>query len=179
MLNRFWISTTIFLTLGACKSLEPQGAASVPAFNSIGTISLGEPKASVFKKLGPATSETSDKFAAAEYKILEYSKSGMPEGYISIDPDSGKVAGRSIWISEKQPEQEFSYLQTRLFPQSEFETLITCDKHHADEMKVDRKNGIFVGMQKGHVNFVSWSDARLTQLRIDQFFLKCPERQKR
>lgn len=170
----------MILVVGGCKSINHQGAASINSLGPMAIVSIGDLKESVIKKLGPATSETSDKFPTTQYKVLEYSKNdGVPVGYISIDPGSGKVAGRSIWISEKQPEQEFNYLRSRLFPQSVFETLITCDKYHPDEMKVDRKNGIFVGMQKGHVIFVSWSDARLSQLRVDQFFLKCPERQKR
>ena len=124
------------------------------------------------------TSINSEKFPSAEYKVLEYSKpDGVPSGYISLDPDTGNVAGRAVWISEGQPGQGFSYLQSRMFPKMSFETFFSCDKHHTDEIKIDRNNGVFVGMSRGSVILVSWSDPRLTKLRLDQFFLKCPERQ--
>jgi len=75
--------------------------------------------------------------------------------------------------------QKSSPRQEKLFPRSEFQTFVTCDKYHADEVKVDQKLGLFIGMQKENVILVSWSDARLTKLRIEQFLLECPERQRR
>lgn len=180
MQNRVISVFTILLTICSCKSVMPKSEGAAGVLGPITEVSIGDSRTSVIDKLGPPTSKNTEKLLNVDYEVFEYSrKDGLPIGYINLDRDSGKVVGRAIWVSETQPEQEFSYLQSRMFPHSAFETFITCDKHHADEVKVDRHNGIFVGMQRGHVILVSWADSRLTKLRIDQFFLKCPERQKR
>ncbi len=170
----------IVLAIISCTSAPRTPDASAGSLGPIASVSLSDEKKSVVAKLGPPASMNSEKFPSVQYEVLEYSKAnGLPAGYISLDPASSKVAGRSVWISEQQPEQEFKYLQGRLFPHAEFETFVTCDKHHADEVRVDRKNGIFISMHKGKVVLVSWADVTLTKLRVELFFLKCPERQQR
>jgi len=180
MLSKLFAIAIVILVTSSCTTVTRQSDVPVGSFGPIASVSIGDSRASVIKKLGSPCSENSEKFPANEYEVLEYSKeNGVPTGYISLDRDSGKVAGRAIWVSETQPEQEFSHLQSQMFPKSTFETFITCDKHHADEVKVDRGNGIFVGMHREHVILVTWSDPKLTRLRIEQFGIKCPERQTR
>src|SRR5687767_9310092 len=88
-------------------------------------VTLGDSKESVLEKLGPPQSKSTEKYQSMAYEALEYSQTnGKPSGYISIDPQTNKVASKSIWISESLPESEFSYLQRHFFPEAQFETLM-------------------------------------------------------
>lgn len=179
MRNRISVLIVLVLATSSCKSTSARIDTASASLGPIASISMADEKPSVIAKLGPPQSQSSEKFPSAQYDVLEYSSnSGIPAGYISLEPGSSRVAGRSIWISEGQPEQEFRYLQEKLFPHAEFQTFVSCDKYHADAVKVDQKLGLFIKLHKENVVLVSWSDARLTKLRIDQFSLKCPERQK-
>lgn len=80
-------------------------------------------------------------------------------------------------MHEGQREEDFDYVKQKSFPQSVFTTFITCDQHHADEVKVDERNGVFIGMFRGHIIQLALADAALTKLRIEKFRRVCPERQ--
>jgi hypothetical protein len=172
---------TFFLTLPiiSCKSLPPNTARTPGSWNRVADISIGDPKKVVVEKLGTPSSKNVEKYRTSEYETLEYSEvDGIPLGYISLDSKTEAVAGRAIWIPRSRPEGDFAFLQKQIIPEGKFnKTLVSCDKHHWAEFKVDTEKGIFVGIDRNGVFLISWSNPELTKLRVEQFFLKCPEAQ--
>src|SRR6266404_5925377 len=99
-------------------------------------------------------------------------------GYLTVDPLTKRVVAESFWISDSQPEHDISYVLHRFGSKGEFEEFRACDKHFEGKFKVDRKAGLFIGIQFNEVAYLSWSDPRLTELRAEDFRRKCPEMQK-
>jgi hypothetical protein len=165
--------------LVSCKSSSTNPDRKPNSPNRLKDISIGDLKKSVLEKMGQPNSKNIEKYQTTEYEIFEYTAvNGIPLGYISLDSKLGTVAGRAIWISKSQPESDFSILQKRLAPEGRFtKTFVSCDKHHWAEFKVDPEKGIFVGVDRNGVFLISWSNPQLTKLRIEQFAVKCPERQ--
>ena len=179
---RQFLFAILFLVLVAsCKSPSSSPSRMPGSLNHIADISIGDSKNAVLDKLSPPGSKSVEKYQAIEFEVLEYSGTdGIPLGYLTLEPKTGLVVGRTIWISRTQPESNFSFLQKHVVPQAIFaKTLITCDKHHGGEVRVDSERGISVGIDRGSVFLISWSNSQLTKLRIEQFGVKCPERQKR
>jgi hypothetical protein len=166
--------------LVSCKSPSTNSDRKLDSSNRLKDISIGDLKKSVLEKMGPPNSKNIEKYQTAEYEIFEYTAvNGIPLGHITIDSKMGTVAGRAIWITKSQSESDFSILQKQVVPDGKFtQTLVSCDRHHWAEFKVDPEKGIFVGVDRNGVFLISWSNPQLTQLRIEQFAVKCPERQK-
>lgn len=169
----------LILPIVSCKSPSTITARTPGSWSRVADISISDSKKAVVEKLGAPSSKNVEKYQTTEYEILEYSgANGVPLGYISLDFKTETVAGRAIWIRKSQPESDFAFLQKQIVPEGNFkETLVSCDKHHWAEFKVDADKGIFVGVDRNGVFLVSWNNPRLTKLRVEQFFLKCPERQ--
>jgi hypothetical protein len=179
MRNRTFISV-LFLVLVSCQSLETKTPAdSLASLGAIAKVSLGDSRDTAIAKAGAPGSTSHEKYPGSEYETLEYSKpNGLPMGYLTIDPLSKRVVAKSFWISDSQPEHDISYTLKRLGSKGEFEEFRACDKHFEGKFKVDRKAGLFIGIQFNEVAYLSWSDPRLTELRIEDFRRQCPEMQK-
>jgi hypothetical protein len=178
MLNSQCLISVLLLSSSACTSnAKSSGEGSQEVLYQLSAISLGDSKSTVVAKLGPPKVKSTEKFNAIVYETWSYSRAdGSPIGSISLDPESGLVARRLVWVSEKQPEEDFVYLKSRTFPTAEFEEFNTCDKHWDTKFKMDRKQGVLVGVRRQKVFLVAWSDLRLTKLQAEQLSVKCPER---
>jgi hypothetical protein len=176
MRNNHRLVVIFFFVLGACVSQAKSGDGSQKSFDQFPAVSLGDSKTTVIAKLGPPKVKSSENFNALKYETWSYSKpDGSPLGSVSVDPDSGLVSRRLVWISDKQPEEDFVYLKTHIFPSAVFEEFNTCDQHWDTKFRIDRKQGILVGIRRQKVFMVAWSDPRLTKLQVEQLALKCPE----
>lgn len=181
MRNRCFLYSTLLLMalLVSCKSPSTNLDRKPNSPNRLKDISIGDLKKSVLEKMGPPNSKNTEKYQTTEYEIFEYTAvNGIPLGYLSLDSKTGIVVGRAIWIAKSQAESDFSILQKQTVPEGKFtKTFVSCDKHHLAEFKVDPEKGIFVGVDRNGVFLISWSNPKLTKLRIEQFAVKCPERQ--
>ncbi len=176
MQNSHRLIVIFFLGLAACASQAKQGEESQKSFDQLSAVSLGDSKSTIIAKLGLPRTKSSEDFKSIKYETWSYSKpDGSPIGSVSIDPESGLISGRSVWISDNQPEEDFVYLQSHIFPSADFEEFNTCDRHWDTKLKIDRKQGILVGVRRQKVFIVAWSDPRLTKLKIEQLATKCPQ----
>ncbi len=181
MLNSHCLIFVFFFILVACAS-QPKlsGEGSQETLDRLSAVSLGDSKSAVVAKLGPPQSKSTEYFNAIRYETWSYLRpDGSPLGSVSIDPESGLISRRLVWISDKQPEEDFVYLKSRIFPSADFEEFNSCDRHWDTKFKVDRKRGVLVGIRRQKVFMVSWSDPRLTKLQAEQLSTKCPEHQNR
>lgn len=142
-------------------------------------IPLGAASDLAQKTLGKPSLNT-EKFASVAYDVWEYKRpNGKPLGFLTIDPKTKKIAGRSVWIYEQDQEYATDRLLKEYFKPNRFETLIPCQSRGNEEVLVDKANGIFVATRDRKTTLVSWSDPGLTQLRIQQFYTKCSKLQKK
>lgn len=170
-----------FFILTACASQSklPRDG-SERTFDPLSAVSLGDSKTTVVEKLGLPNRKSTESFNAVKYETWSFSKAdGSPVGSVSIDPESGLISRRLVWVSEKQFEEDFVYLKSHIFPSADFEEFNTCDRHWDTKFKIDRKQGVLIGIRRQKVFMVAWSDPRLTKLQMEQLSTKCPERQNR
>lgn len=170
----------LFLVLTSCQSIETKVPAdSLSSLGVIAKVSIGDSRDTAIVKAGSPHSISHEKYPDSEYEMLEYSKpNGLPMGYLTVDPSSKRVVAKSFWISDSQPEHDISYVLKRLDSKTEFEEFRACDKHFEGKFKVDRRAGLFIGIQFNEVAYLSWSEPHLTALRIEDFHRRCPEMQK-
>ena len=178
--NRKLIST-LFLVLTSCQSIETKAPIDSPAsLGAIATVSLGDSRDTAILKAGSPRSTSHEKYPGSEYEMLEYFRpNGLPMGYLTIDPSSKRVVAKSFWISDSQPEHDIPYVLKQFGSKGAFEEFRACDKHFEGKFKVDRKAGLFIGIQFDEVAYLSWSEPHLTELRIEDFRRQCPQMQKR
>ncbi len=176
MTSRFF-AIVVGLLLGACATSSkssPGGAG--PVLSKLAKISLGDTQTAVTSKIGFPSSKTTEVVGTVKYETWSYSNSdGSPLGFLSMDPDSGQVSGRSIWISDEQQEKDFIYLQNHIFPEAHFDEFNTCDQHWGSKIKIDRKLGILVGLRRSDVFMVADGDSRLLTSWVEQLGTKCPK----
>ncbi len=142
-------------------------------------INIGDSENQIEKKLGSPKILSVEKFSSKEYRVFEYStERKKPNFFFSIDPMTKKVSGRSLWIYE-EPERNFDFLIKNHFQINHFKPFYPCHSYGREIVHIDRENGVTIVTRNEKVDLISWSDQALTNLRIAQFFEKCPQGQEK
>jgi hypothetical protein len=142
-------------------------------------IRLGESVASLKQKLGEPSSLSSEKYGGLEFRVLAYNTSvGSELAFFSVDAND-QVVGESVWIAKEQKESDLEWLTKNYFSNFSFETYYPCKITGHQKFLIDRSHGVLIGVEEGKVIYLSQSSLELTNLRIADFYNKCPQVQER
>jgi hypothetical protein len=175
MSNRRYFFVIAFLMLNSCTSVAKHSIPGAARNSSrLNEVSLGETKEKALSILGQPKSKSFEELQVGKYEVWSYeNRDGLPLGFLSMAPESDRVAGRAIWILDNQPEKDLSYVETQIFPKVTFEKFKTCDPHWGTTFLVSRQHGILVGLRRNEVFMIEWVDATLANLRIRQLSTDC------
>jgi hypothetical protein len=127
--------------------------------------------------LGKSTPNT-EKFSSITYDVWEYAdENGKPQGSLTVDPHTQKVQSKSISIYADEPEYDLNALVEKCFKQDKFLKYIPCRSRGLEEVLVNEGKGVFIAARDGKATLVSWSDPKLTKLRIERFYEMCAKLQ--
>lgn len=142
-------------------------------------IRLGESVTDLKRKLGEPNSLSGEKYGGSEFRVLTYNASeGSELAFYSIGSQD-QVVGESVWITKEQKESDLEWLTKNYFSNFRFETFYPCKIAGHQKFLIDRVHGVFIGVEDGKVIYLSQSDSELTNLRIADFYDKCPQVQGR
>lgn len=182
MKNKVFL-TSLFLLITACTSVAERPVAPTFSLQLSGALAkfsnqnLGESTGELKKNLGKPSETGTEKYESIEYQTLDYnSASGAPLAFYTINA-SNEVVGKSIWIAKDQQESDLNWLLRNRFEGIKFETYTPCKTHGAQKILVAREQGLFVGVDGRQVIFVSNCLPQLTDIRIKQFEIVCPQLQ--
>jgi hypothetical protein len=163
------------LMIVACVALPQANVKPFHSGNPMMTIELGQHVSRVTEVMGKPASMNIEKFPSIEYEVWEYSSSqGGSLGYFTVDPQNKRVIGRSVEVDNKDG-YPLGQLVQEDFPKNKFDQYIPCHGRGSELVLVDSAQGIFIIARNNRVSLVSWADQQLTKLRVDQFYLKCPQ----
>lgn len=142
------------------------------------SVEIGDPASNVIKIWGNSTANI-ERFQTVEYPILQYSdENSSPVAMFALDPQSQRVAGKAWWVSSQAKESDFEYALKNKFSEISFEKYIPCEtRSPKDEIFVSQERGLFLFRRMERLLLISWADAKLTDLRIKQFYKQCPKLQ--
>lgn len=168
----------LYLLFTSCSSQTHFDSDKIQS--KLSDIKINDDRNKVITYLGKPTNIGSENYQGNKFEVLEYSdEKGIALGFITLDSRGTKVKGRSLWIARNKPENDFNFLLKNVLSGAKLSiSFRTCDRHHIGEMKVDAEQGIFIGLDRGKVSYISWSSPDLTKLRIEEFNIKCSDRQK-
>ena len=176
MSNRPYFYAILFLLVSSCTSVakSPPSPQTMSSPRQLNEASLGDTKEKVVSILGQPQSKSFEEFQTTKYEVWNYNNvDSTPIGFLNIDPKSGLVAGRAVWISNKQPEKDLSYVKAHIFPNLSFENFKTCDTHWGTTFKVNSQRGILVGIRRNEVFLIEWADSTLAQLWVQHLNVNC------
>lgn len=141
---------------------------------------LGQRMDQLKETLGSPSSISTEVFPSIKYDVWEYSSSNYkPSMFFTLDTTNKRVVGRSIEFYGSDAD-DVDQLLNKHFKQNKFDQKYApCHARGEEQVLVDAQNGIFIATRDGKALMVSWADPRLTNLRIEDFYLKCPNLQPR
>jgi hypothetical protein len=140
---------------------------------------LGESADELKMNLGEPSETGTEKYEGVEFQTFDYkSTSGTPLAFFTIN-SNGEVIGKSFWISKDQQESNLNWLLRNRFAGIKFENYTPCKTHGLEQMLIARDQGLFIGIDGQQVLFISNGSRQLTDIRIKQYEIVCPQLQER
>jgi hypothetical protein len=184
MRNKAFLAVLIFL-MAACASGSKHSSGATSQFHLSGVLSkfsnqkLGESAADLKKNLGEPSETGAERYGSIEYQTLDYnSGDGAPLAYYTLNLNK-EVVGKSVWIAKDLPESDLNWLLQNRFAEIKFETYTPCKTHGPQKMLIAKDQGLFVGVDGQRVVYISNCAPQLTDVRINQFEISCPQLQER
>ena len=171
-MRRGSVVVLISLFMGACSSV------SKPSSNlkSFENIEIGSPAAKIIDSFGKPKKNT-EQFQSIRFDVYEYfTMSGQPAAFFTIDSQQ-RVVGRSIWVEASDKKSPLNEWLNNEFRDIKFKRYIPCETWGDDVVLINRDLGIMIAARDQNVQLISKSQQPLTDLRIGQFYKKCPQLQ--
>ena len=168
-----------FLLQSSCATSSQSSAREqFPNSDKMMKVSLGQSIDQLKKTLGNPTAISTETFPSTKYEVWEYSSSDhKPLVFFTLDSKTKSVIGRSIEFYGSDTYDVDKLLQEH-FKENKFDQKYApCHARSHEEILVDAPKGIFIATRDGKVLVVSWVDRQLANLRIENFYLKCPKLQ--
>jgi len=168
-----------FLVQSSCATISQSSAGEQFSKNDkLMKVSLGQGIDRLRETLGSPSSISTETFPTIKYDVWEYSSSSSkPSMFFTLDSTNKRVAGRSVEFYGSNA-LDVDELLNKHFKENKFDQKYApCHSRGHEEVLVDAKNGIFIATRDGKALMVSWADPQLANLRIEDFYLKCPKLQ--
>jgi hypothetical protein len=141
-------------------------------------VQVGQTINQLKETLGNPTAISAEAFPSTKYEVWEYASPGLkPMVFFTLDPTNKRVVGRSIEFYGSDT-YDVDKLLKEEFKEKKFDQKYApCHARGHEEVLVDAQKEVFIATRDGKVLVVSWVDAKLANLRIDNFYLRCPKLQ--
>ncbi len=169
----------LFLMQGSCANIRQSSSGGQYSMNDkLMQVSVGQSMDQLRETLGSPSSISEETYATANFDVWEYAPSeGRPSMFFTIDSSTKRVAGRAVELFGSDAVQIDKLLNGQ-FKENKFDRKYApCHSRGQEDVVVDIRSGVFIATRDGKALMVSWANPQLAYLRIEDFYLKCPNLQ--